>query len=169
MAAFMRHGVYKTGQLISPKTVLTSSYATKAEKRKGLDRKVGPKIDSRAQSLAAKGFLRAQKEYIPPPDVHSRLESIFKSVVNQTADETKLDEINQRFKVLAACANDFGHCIPNSLLHTVETLGDVRKFYNTPIDVRTPLDRMRTMDLPENLHIPILCLMVKQHLMKVLQ
>lgn len=36
---------------------LFQTYATKAEKRKGIDRKVGPKIDSSAESLAAKGFV----------------------------------------------------------------------------------------------------------------
>ncbi|XP_018561809.1 39S ribosomal protein L50, mitochondrial [Anoplophora glabripennis] len=153
MAAFMRHGVFKTGQLVSPKNVLTRTYATKAEKRKGIDRKVGPKIDPRAQSLAAKGFLRAQKEYTPPADVQSKLENIFKSVLGSTTNETKLDDIQNKFKVLIACEAEFNHSVPNSLLHTMETLQDVRNFYNTPIDVRTPLDKMRNMELPENLHI----------------
>lgn len=33
------------------------------------------------------------------------------------------------------------------------TLKDVVQFYKTPIDTRTPLDKMRTMELPENLHV----------------
>ncbi|KAJ8969075.1 hypothetical protein NQ317_001150 [Molorchus minor] len=152
MAAFMRHGVFKTGQLVSPKNVLRS-YATKAEKRKGLDRKVGPKIDSTAESLAAKGFLRAQKEYIPPPDLGEKLDSIFNSVVGTSSNKTTLSDLNLRFKVFTACSDQIGHTIPNSMLHHIETLGDVRTFYKTPVDIRTPLDKMKSMELPENLHV----------------
>ncbi|KAJ8953881.1 hypothetical protein NQ318_019121 [Aromia moschata] len=153
MAAFMRHGVFKTGQLVSSKNLLAKSYATKAEKRKGIDRKVGPKIDSAAQSLAAKGFLRSQKEYFPPPDLESKLLAIFSSVVGTTTNETKVSDINVRFKLFSECSNQIGHTVPNSMLHHIETLGDIRNFYNTPIDVRTPLDKMRNMELPENLHV----------------
>ncbi|KAJ8927262.1 hypothetical protein NQ314_020313 [Rhamnusium bicolor] len=153
MAAFIRHGVFKTGPLVSPKNVLARSYATKAEKKKGVDRKVGPKIDTTAQSLAAKGFVRAQKDYFPPADLDSKLENIFKSIVGSTTDETSLTDINQRFKVFTACSKEIGHTIPNSQLHDIETLGDVKFFYKTPVDTRTPLDKMRNMNLPENLHI----------------
>lgn len=98
-------------------------------------------------------FLRVQKEYTPPADVESRLENIFKSVLGSTSNETKLDEINRKFKVLTACAAELDHEVPSSRLHTIENLGDLRRFYNTPIDVKTPLDKMRNMELPENLHI----------------
>lgn len=51
------------------------------------------------------------------------------------------------------CSEKIGHCIPSSLLHSITTLEDVVNFYKTPIDIRTPLDKMRTMELPENLHV----------------
>ncbi|XP_056640710.1 uncharacterized protein LOC130447748 [Diorhabda sublineata] len=152
MAAFLRHGVFKT-QVISSKNVLLRSYATKAEKRKGIDRKVGPKINSTAQSLSSKGFLRPQKEYIPPKDVDSKLEYVFKSVIGSTEDNKLVTDLNERFNLFLKCEEALGHGVPNSLLHHMKTLGDVKCFYKTPVDIRTPLDKMKTMDLPDNLHV----------------
>ncbi|CAH2007426.1 unnamed protein product [Acanthoscelides obtectus] len=153
MAVFLRHGVFKTGQLISSKNVVPRAYATKAEKKKGIDRKVGPKIDSTAQSLAAKGFLRPQKDYTPPRDVHQLLDAVFQTVLGHAKEDFKLSDISQRFKVFKACYDKTGHSIPNSLLYTIQTLKDVKTFYLTPVDTRTPLDKMRNMELPENLHV----------------
>ncbi|CAH0563746.1 unnamed protein product [Brassicogethes aeneus] len=153
MAAFVRHGGFKTSQLLSPKNVLPRCYATKAEKRKGVDRKVGPKIDSSAKSLAAKGFLRSQIEYSPPEDLEVKLNAISSKILGNSKDDEKISDLNQRFKLFTACNNEFKHSIPNSLLHSIETLGDVKKFYSTSVDVRTPLDKLQNMDLPENLHV----------------
>jgi large subunit ribosomal protein L50 len=35
----------------------------------------------------------------------------------------------------------------------MQTLNDVKNFYQTPVDTITPLDKMRDMELPENLHV----------------
>ncbi|KAG5900633.1 hypothetical protein JTB14_005910 [Gonioctena quinquepunctata] len=153
MAAFLRHGVFKTGPLISSEHVLLRSYATKAEKKKGIDRKVGPKIDSSAQSLAAKGFLRPQKGYIPPENIDQQLKDIFQSVLGSTNDSTKLTDLNKKFALFYKCADTLGHSVPNSLLHHLETLRDVKIFYKSPIDTTTPLDKMKHMELPENVHV----------------
>ncbi|CAH1116138.1 unnamed protein product [Phaedon cochleariae] len=153
MAALLRHGVFKTGQLVSSENVLLRSYATKAEKKKGIDRKVGPKIDPTAQSLAAKGFLRAQNPYMPPPDVESQLESIFQSVIGSTDKTIRLSDLNQKHNLLCACLDRLGHGVPNSLLHHMETLEDVKIFYKTPVDTTTPLEKLRHTELPENMHI----------------
>ncbi|XP_050515668.1 39S ribosomal protein L50, mitochondrial [Diabrotica virgifera virgifera] len=153
MAAFLRHGVFKTGRVVSSKNVLLRSFATKAEKRKGIDRKVGPKIDSTAQSLASKGFLRQQRDYSPPEDVNSKLEAIFQTVVGSSDISTELTDLNQKFTLFMQCEQQLGHSIPNSLLHHMKTLKDVQIFYNMPVDTRTPLERMKSMDLPENLHV----------------
>ncbi|XP_072397238.1 large ribosomal subunit protein mL50 [Diabrotica undecimpunctata] len=153
MAAFLRHGVFKTGRVVSSKNVLLRSFATKAEKKKGIDRKVGPKIDSTAQSLASKGFLRQQRDYFPPADVDSKLEAIFQAVVGSTDISTELTDLNQKFNLFTQCEQQLGHSIPNSLLHHMKTLKDVQIFYNMPVDTRTPLERMKSMDLPENLNV----------------
>ncbi|CAG9863113.1 unnamed protein product [Phyllotreta striolata] len=152
MAALLRHAVFKT-RIVPSKNVLSSPFATKAEKRKGIDRKPVPKIDSTAQSLAAKGFLRPQREYVPPQDVDEKLSSIFKSVVGDTKDSTRIADLNQKFNIFVQCEQQLNHNVPSSLLHLFNTLGDVRVFFKTPVDVRTPLDRLKDMNLPENLHV----------------
>lgn len=153
MAALLRHGLFKTSQLTNGKYVLGCSYATKAEKKKGIDRKIGPKIESAASSLAAKGFLRPQKEYNPPANLEQRLSTILEKCLGTTDNSIKLDEVNKKYKLLNSCFEEFQHGIPNSLLHTIQTVSDVKKFYATPVDVTTPLDKLKSIDLPENLHI----------------
>ncbi|XP_050309346.1 39S ribosomal protein L50, mitochondrial [Anthonomus grandis grandis] len=153
MAAFYRHGMLKTAQILNPKTVCPRWYATKAEKRKGLDRKPTPKLDSTAQSIADKGFLRPQRQYTPPENLEQTLTELFKESIGSTDLTTKLTNLSARFNLFAACADKLGRTIPNSMLHQIETLEDVLKFYATPVDTRTPMDRMRTMVLPENLHV----------------
>lgn len=58
-------------------------------------------------------------------------------------------------KLLLACESELNHCVSNSLLHTIKTLGDVKKFYETPVNTTLPLDKIcnLTPELPKNLHI----------------
>lgn len=104
-------------------------------------------------SLLCFRFLRSQNEYNPPQDLNNKLETIFTTIIGTTKPDTKITDLNKRFQLFAACFDQFRHSIPNSQLHCIETLKDVAEFYATAIDVRTPLDKMRTMDLPENLHV----------------
>lgn len=98
-------------------------------------------------------FLRSQKDYFPPEDIENQLEAIFKSVIGSTNRDMKLTNVDQKFKLFKICSDQIGHCIPSSLLHLIVTLEEVVHFYKTPVDTRTPLDKMRTMELPENLHV----------------
>lgn len=98
-------------------------------------------------------FLRSQKEYTPPEDLTTKLDGLFKSVVGTTAVDHKLGNLQQNFQLLIACEKEFNHAVPNSQLHEMRTLGDVKRFYETTIDLRTPLDRLKSIELPENLHI----------------
>lgn len=104
-------------------------------------------------SLCRYRFLRAQKEYSPPKDIEVRLEAIFNSVLGSTNRDTKISDVNKKFNLFKMCSEEIGHCIPSSLLHSINNLEEVVRFYKTPIDIRTPLDKMRTMELPENLHV----------------
>ncbi|XP_044759817.1 39S ribosomal protein L50, mitochondrial [Coccinella septempunctata] len=150
MAAILRHSLCRSCEIIPPATASFSYYSTKAEKKKGIDRKPTPTINSTAESLAAKGFLRPQKDYTPPKDADKSLDEIFNSVLGQ---EKKLSNLPQKTEVLRACFSKFQHSVPNSLLRTIKTLDDIRNFYNTPVDTSTPYDKLRNMDLPENLHV----------------
>ena len=98
-------------------------------------------------------FLRPQKEYTPPADVSSKLDTILQKTLGTCDKSTDVSDPNVKFTLLSACHVAFEHGVPNSLLHTIGTLGDVYKFYGTPVCTTTPLDKMRTMELPKNLHV----------------
>lgn len=98
-------------------------------------------------------FLRPQRPYSPPDDVKSKLQNIFQQVLGTTDKNTPIKDLNKRYSLFVACSEQLQHSIPNSLLHTIETTGDVQKFYETPIETTTPLDKLQTMDLPENIHV----------------
>lgn len=38
-------------------------------------------------------------------------------------DDTKLEDLVLRFKLFIACEGEFKHSIPNSLLYTIESIG----------------------------------------------
>lgn len=149
----MRHGLFKTVLRISRKNVVFSGFATKAEKKRGIDRKKPPPIDSAVQSIASRGFLRSIKDYTPPSDVTTRLESVITKQLGSLDISYKLDKLHARFDVLNACFIEFQHGVPNSILHTIKTVQDVIEFYQTPVDTATPLEKFKRVDLPENLHI----------------
>ncbi|XP_017781585.1 PREDICTED: 39S ribosomal protein L50, mitochondrial isoform X2 [Nicrophorus vespilloides] len=153
MAAIVRHGTSKGRQLLNNQVavVLFNGYATKAEKKKGIDRRVPPRFEWTAQSLASKGFLRSQKDYSPPADVNDRLSAIAKTVLGTS--DGRLTDLNAKFEFLNACFGEFQHGVPNSLLHTIESVDDVKQFYLTPISTKTPLDKFKDVELPANLHI----------------
>uniref|UniRef100_A0A182KA93 Uncharacterized protein n=1 Tax=Anopheles christyi TaxID=43041 RepID=A0A182KA93_9DIPT len=112
----------------------------------------GKRFESVAQSLSARGYLRAIKPYTPPENV---AEQVLKLAKENGLTDTKqpFSGIEKKFAFLSACGNTFGHWVPNSMLHEVQTVDDATVFYQTPIDTRLPLDAIRSVELPENLHI----------------
>ncbi|KAJ8883466.1 hypothetical protein PR048_015310 [Dryococelus australis] len=113
------------------------------------------RFESRAESLASRGFLRSYKPYSPSENVNDRLCVICESVLGSGVinDSVQLSSPETKFRLLHACFQDFQHAVPNSLLHKITTLGDVVKFYNTPANTITPFDSMKQASLPPNLHI----------------
>lgn len=98
-------------------------------------------------------FLRSQKPYTPPLDVRNKLQDIFQQVLGTTDRNTPIKDLNKRYSLFVACSEQLQHSIPNSLLHTIETTGDVQNFYETPVETVTPLDKLQNMELPENIHV----------------
>lgn len=98
-------------------------------------------------------FLRPQKEYIPKKNVQSELDSIYTSVLGTTDPNTQLTDIKNKFNLLKACEDKLEHTVPSSQLHSMLTLADVTRYFKTPVDVRTPYDKLKDMELPENLHV----------------
>lgn len=82
-----------------------------------------------------------------------QLEEIFKRVLGTTDGQTRITDFQKRFELFCACEDKFQHKIPNSLLHNIETVDDVAAFYQTSVDTITPLENLRNLDLPKNLHV----------------
>ncbi|XP_039747389.1 39S ribosomal protein L50, mitochondrial [Pararge aegeria] len=113
--------------------------------------KIDKKLQASAESLAARGFLRPNKPWDPPADIDETIVKICSD--NGLKTDSELDSLELKYTVLKACFDETGHSVPNSLLHTIETVDDLRQFYETPIDTKTPFDSLKKMDLPKNLHI----------------
>uniref|UniRef100_A0A4Y0BQX8 Large ribosomal subunit protein mL50 n=1 Tax=Anopheles funestus TaxID=62324 RepID=A0A4Y0BQX8_ANOFN len=112
----------------------------------------GKRFESAAQSLSARGYLRAVKPYTPPENAS---EQVLKIAKENKLNDTKQSfaGMEQKFAFLSACGKTFGHWVPNSMLHELQTVGDAIVFYQTPIDTRLPLDAISSVELPENLYI----------------
>ncbi|KAH8345809.1 hypothetical protein KR067_006153, partial [Drosophila pandora] len=102
------------------------------------------------ESIAAKGFLRPHKPYTPPADAADRIRSVALSL--QLKGE-KLDNLSEKFQFLSACFQELKHGVPNSQVHELNTISDVITFYQTSVDTTVPLDALKRVELPENLHI----------------
>lgn len=110
-------------------------------------------LESTRVSLAAKGFLRSYKGYEPASDVSERLNVLCEENGFSTEDKATLTDGVKRFNLLVRCEEEFKHTIPNSLLCSLETIGDLRCFYNTSVNALSPLDSLKSMELPKNLHV----------------
>ncbi|XP_033230879.1 39S ribosomal protein L50, mitochondrial isoform X2 [Belonocnema kinseyi] len=110
-------------------------------------------LESTQVSLAAKGFLRGYKPYEPMKDVSERLDYLCQESRISTTNETRLENPIIRCNLLIRCQEELKQSISNSMLCTIKTIGNLRQFYHTPVNSTMPLDSMRLMDLPKNLHI----------------
>ncbi|XP_045490872.1 39S ribosomal protein L50, mitochondrial [Colias croceus] len=113
--------------------------------------KVDKKLQAAAESLASRGFLRPNKPWDPPTNIQETVLKICTS--SGLKDDSEFESLEVKFNVLKACYEETGHSVPNSLLHTIETVDDLLDFYETPVDVCTPFDALKKMELPKNLHV----------------
>ncbi|CAG0892739.1 unnamed protein product [Darwinula stevensoni] len=115
------------------------------------------KVQFDVESLQARGFLRNQRSYDPPPDVASQLLSISQDALGSRLlsewSETPLADPHDKYALLTHCARVLGHVVPNSMLHQVSSLGDVLEFYKTPVVTKNPYELLQEKDLPKNLHV----------------
>jgi len=79
-------------------------------------------LQSVSESLAARGYLRPHKPYTPPEDVKEQLDEIFAS---NAGANSQLSNGRIKFKILNACFKQFGHSVPNSKLHEINTKGSI--------------------------------------------
>ena len=123
-------------------------------------------------SLKTRGFLRPYKPYSPPEDLEARFGRVCADVLGKEShaatdapvnmDKVKLDT-ETRSKLLPALEEAIdGHRVPNSLVHTMATLKEVKSrrslsrdvanmivlslqvfvFYSTEVETRTPYDAL---------------------------
>lgn len=85
-------------------------------------RRFASTIDSVANSLRDKSYLRPHKPYTPPADVEQKLNRIFESQLGSNSAQINNGRI--KFKVLTACFKEFSHAVPNSRLHEISTTGN---------------------------------------------
>lgn len=67
-------------------------------------------------------FLRPFKAYDPPIDIKNTITKLANNTINQTNQSYKLDK-NEKIRLLKKCEEVVDHKVPNSLLHTLNTLG----------------------------------------------
>ncbi|EDV96524.1 39S ribosomal protein L50, mitochondrial [Drosophila grimshawi] len=105
-------------------------------------------------SIAAKGFLRPNKPYAPTSNAAERVRSVAAKLhMTSDGDQRKLTDLGEKFKFLSACFEELQHGVPNSQVHELATVADVIAFYEQAVDTTVPLDALKRIDLPENLHI----------------
>ncbi|XP_066986646.1 uncharacterized protein mRpL50 isoform X1 [Macrobrachium rosenbergii] len=108
------------------------------------------RLDFDAESLAARGYLRNQKPYSPSHDVEIRVLQYCEKYMGKS---TTFPDIETKFKILRQCSQSLKHTVPNSLIHKITNIDELLTFYKTPVNTTIPLDMMKDMDLPKNLHI----------------
>ncbi|KOB78972.1 Uncharacterized protein OBRU01_01431 [Operophtera brumata] len=113
--------------------------------------KVDKKLQAAAESLASRGFLRPSKPWDPPASIENTITQICAD--NGLKSDSEIETLDVKFAVLKACYEETGHSVPNSLMHTIETVDDLKSFYMTPVDTKTPFDALTKMELPKNLHV----------------
>ncbi|XP_037797512.1 uncharacterized protein LOC119592672 [Penaeus monodon] len=111
------------------------------------------KLDFDAASLAARGYLRNQQSYNPPKDVETQVLHLCEKTLNSKDPKTTFGDAVTKYKLLSECSKKFKHRVPSSIMHKINNIEELMMFYKTPIDVTVPLDMMKNMDLPKNLHV----------------
>lgn len=66
-------------------------------------------------------FLRPYKPWNPPVNVDETVLKICTD--NGLTPVSEFDSLDTKFRVLKACFEETGHSVPNSLLHSIETVG----------------------------------------------
>ncbi|KAH8362823.1 hypothetical protein KR084_001353, partial [Drosophila pseudotakahashii] len=125
------------------------SFASAGKAAKAKPIKTGS-LSAVGESIAAKGFLRPHKPYSPPADAAERIRTVA-ATLQLKSDQ--LGDLSEKFEFLNACFQELQHGVPSSQVHELRTIGDVIAFYQTSVDTTVPLDALKRIELPENLHI----------------
>jgi len=109
------------------------------------------RMDFDHEILAKRGYLRNQAPYQPPRNVSQLVSQACKAVSGSVNPD--LSTLQVKFNVLEACRKAFNHKVPNSKLHEIKSKEHLVVFYSEAVDTRVPLDQMKDIELPPNLHV----------------
>lgn len=70
-------------------------------------------------------FLRPNKPWNPPEEIDKTILKICAD--NGLKEDSEFHSLDVKYTVLKACFDETGHGIPNSMLHTIETVGKLRQ------------------------------------------
>lgn len=68
-------------------------------------------------------FLRPHKTYEAPSNVAEKVQAICATLQMSNKQDYSLKSLDEKFKFLQACFNDFQHSVPNSQVHELKTVG----------------------------------------------
>lgn len=113
---------------------------------------------STLMSIAATGLGKTTRSYTPPSDVVHALGRIWHELFGEPHGESllsqRITDPERKGRFLNACAKHFQHSLPNSQLHSTDSIDDVRAFYETPIRGSVGVDALAERpDLPPNVHV----------------
>lgn len=77
------------------------------------------------KALNHRGFLRFQKPYKPPANAAERVVEICKACGHPDS-EAKLDDAKVKYQILTKANEEFNHAVPNSMLHIICTVGELK-------------------------------------------
>jgi len=116
------------------------------------------------ESLTKMGFRRPYKSYTPPRNFDSVFVSTVTGVIPDLAPGSDLSAVklegDTKVRVLNALSRALGgHDVPNSMVHTIDSLDKALTFYSTPVNPETSYERMAAAqargELPPNLHVQL--------------
>ncbi|XP_067950711.1 uncharacterized protein [Watersipora subatra] len=98
------------------------------------------------------------KYYTPPDNVEGKVIALAKQLTSSPSEietTTKMTDNLFKYKVLTACVKEFQFDIPSCELGELQTLSDVVNFYSFARNITTPEERLKSADLPKNVHLEL--------------
>ncbi|VDD79946.1 unnamed protein product [Mesocestoides corti] len=101
--------------------------------------------------------------YRVPKDVESRLESVARRCLlkfKNLSEPYKFPDRGSKVKFLKACMQEFNHAIPSNVLHELDDVDSVRKYFSVNVEPEDKLvamldDHFAANSLPSNLVIQV--------------
>ncbi|CAJ0568559.1 unnamed protein product, partial [Mesorhabditis spiculigera] len=110
-------------------------------------------IDSRIDidAIRARGVMKYRYNYTPPHDIEERVLKFAGSILGTRTLDRKLEDSQEKFKLISAIGSELNHFPTNSRLHQIKTVADLAAFYEEPVKNVDDYTKMaRSTKLPPN-------------------